>query len=226
MSFPGACIVTVTDTTVRRYIRFGPNQNSDNTFWGILGSNYSKNLVYDSCVFSRFDAHMGVANATIRNSTLGHQGINAIGTGTFMVENTTINGRNLVNLRSDYGSTWQGELLIRNCIFIPSGGRPVSASLIGGSNSGQHDFGYTCYMPERITIENIHIDDSNHPEEYDGPAIFANFNPAMKDDSFSEEFPYIKTKEVVLRNVTTASGKPLRLSDNKFMFKDVKVSTD
>ena len=42
---------------------------------------------------------MGVANATIRNSTLGHQGINAIGSGTFTVENSTIYGRNLVNLR-------------------------------------------------------------------------------------------------------------------------------
>ena len=33
----------------------------------------------------------------------------------------------------------------------------------------------------------------------------------------------IKTKEVILKNVTTTSGKPLRLSDNPFMFKDVTV---
>lgn len=202
------------------------NDIKDNTYWGILGSNYSKNLLYDSCIFSRFDAHMGVANATIRNSTLGHQGINAIGTGVLTVENTTVYGRNLVNLRSDYGSTWRGELLIRNCTFVPSAGRPVSASLIGGSNSGQHDFGYTCYMPERITIENLVIDDSNHPEEYNGPAIFANFNPKMTDNSYQEQFPYVRTREVVLRKVTVASGKPLRLSDNMFMFNDVKLTTD
>src|SRR5690606_40982672 len=119
---------------------------NDPVYWGIMGSNFCKNLVLDHCSFSRFDAHMGVANATIRNSTLGHQGINAIGTGTFTVENSTINGRNLVNLRSDYGSTWEGELLIRNCTFVPYGGRPASASLIAGSNSGQQDSGYTCYM--------------------------------------------------------------------------------
>ncbi len=202
------------------------NDINDRGYWGILGSNYSKNLVYDSCTFSRFDAHMGVANATIRNSTLGHQGINAIGSGTFIVENSTIYGRSLVNLRSDYGSTWQGEFIIRNCTFVPYGGRPVSASLIGGSNSGLHDFGYTCYMPERITIENLRIDDSNHPADYQGPAIFANFNPKMTDDSYVEQFPYVKTKEVVLRNVTTVSGKPLRLSDNPFMFKDVKVNAE
>jgi hypothetical protein len=31
------------------------------------------------------------------------------------------------------------------------------------------------------------------------------------------------TKEVILKQVTTASGKPLRGSENPFMFKDVKV---
>ena len=202
------------------------NDINDNRYWGILGSNFCKNLVYDNCTFSRFDAHMGVANATIRNSTLGHMGINAIGSGTFTVENCTIRGRTLINLRSDYGSTWQGEFIIRNCVFVPAGGRPTSASLIGGSYSGQHDFGYTCYMPERITIENLKIDDSNHPEDYKGPAIFANFNPKMTDDSYVEKFPYVKTREVILRNVTTASGKTLRLSDNLFMFRDVKIITE
>jgi hypothetical protein len=199
------------------------NDINDPGYWGILGSNYCKNLLYDNCTFSRFDAHMGVANATIRNSTLGHQGINAIGSGTFTVENSTIYGRNLINLRSDYGSTWQGEFIIRNCVFVPAGGRPTSASLIGGSYSGQHDFGYTCYMPERITIENLRIDDSKHPEGYQGPAIFGNFNPKMTDDSYVEKFPYVKTREVILRNVTTTSGKDLRISDNSYMFREVKV---
>jgi hypothetical protein len=199
------------------------NDIDDRTYWGILGSSYCKNMLYDRCEFSRFDAHMGVANATIRNSTMGHMGINAIGSGTFLVENSTIRGGTFINLRSDYGSTWQGEFIIRNCTFVPSGGRPSSASLIGGSNSGQHDFGYTAYMPERIIIENLKIDDSNHPENYQGPAIFANFNPQMKDESYQEKFPYVITKEVVLNNVTTASGKPLRTSNNPYMFRNVKV---
>jgi hypothetical protein len=201
------------------------NDINDGRYWGIIGSNYCKNLVYDHCTFSRFDAHMGVANATIRNSTLGHQGINAIGSGIFTVENTTIHGRHLISLRSDYGSTWQGEFVIRNCVFVPAGGRPTSASLIGGSYSGQHDFGYTCYMPERITIDTLHIDDSNPPANYQGPAIFANFNSRRTDDSYVEDFPYVRTKKVILKNVTTASGKALRLSDNPFMFKDVQVTS-
>lgn len=199
------------------------NDIKNNKYWGIMGSNYCKNLLYDSCTFSRFDAHKGVANATIRHSTLGHMGINAIGSGTFLVENTTVYGRTFINLRSDYGSTWQGEFVIRNCVFVPASGKPVTASLIGGSYSGQHDFGYTCYMPERITIDSLYIDDTQRPDNYPGPAIFANFNRRFTYDSYVEKYSYIKTKEVNLKNVTTASGKPLRLSDNPFMFKDVTV---
>lgn len=199
------------------------NDINDRTYWGIIGSNYSKNLLYDRCVFSRFDAHKGVANATIRNSTLGHMGINAIGSGTFTIENSTIRGRTMINLRSDYGSTWQGDLIIRNCTFVPSNGAPVTANLIGGSYSGQHDFGYTCYMPETILIENLVIDDSNHPEDYQGVAVFSNFNSNMADDSYEEKYPYVKTQQVILKNITTASGKPLRVSDNHYMFKDVKI---
>lgn len=80
-------------------------------------------------------------------------------------------------------------------------------------------------MPERILIENLHIADSNHPRNYEGPAIFADFNPHRTDEHYLEEFPYILTREVILTNVTTDSGKPLRLSDNLFMFNDVKVIT-
>jgi hypothetical protein len=81
-------------------------------------------------------------------------------------------------------------------------------------------------MPERISIENLKIDDSNHPENYQGPAIFSNFNPQMTDGSYQEKFPFVRTREVLLRNVTTASGKTLRVSDNLFIFKDVKVNTN
>lgn len=200
------------------------NNIDDSKYWGILGSNFCKNLLYDGCTLSRFDAHQGVANATIRNSTLGHMGINAIGSGTLTIENSTIRARNFVNLRSDYGSTWQGELIIRNCLFIPAAGKAVSAAIISGANTGQHNFGYTCYMPEQIIIENLKIDDSKHPDNYQGPAIFANFNPEMKDSTYQEKFPYVKTKDVILKNVTTVSKKELRLSDNVFMFREVKVT--
>ena len=199
------------------------NDIKDRTLWGIMGSNYSKNILFDGCTFSRFDAHMGVANATIRNSTMGHVGINAIGHGRFTVENTTVYGTHFINLRSDYGSTWQGEFVIRNCTFIPACGAPVSASLIAGSNAGQHDFGYACYMPERILIDGLKIDDSKHPKVYAGPTLFTDFNARYTQADYAEKYPYAKTREVFLKDVTTASGLPLAVSKNSVMFKDVVV---
>lgn len=197
------------------------NDINDRKFWGIMGSNFCRNLRYENCVLSRFDAHQGVYNASIRNSTIGHMGVLAIGKGTLLVENTTIQSGHFIGLRPDYGSTWQGDVVIRNCIFKPT--NPAGGVIIDGSNSGDHDFGYICYMPERITIDKLRIEDSKAPKDYKGVAIFANFNPSFKTADYRQKFPYVITREVVLKDVTTASGKPLRISDNTFMFKDVAV---
>ena len=126
------------------------NSITDTTYWGIMGSNYSKNLTYDGCVFSRFDAHKGTHNATIINSEIGHQKLSIIGSGTLTVENTVIHGNNIVNLRSDYGSTWDGDMIFRNVTLKNTG----TAILINGSWVN-HYFGYTCYLPENIIIDGI-----------------------------------------------------------------------
>jgi len=195
---------------------------NDSRYWGIFGSNYCKNLLFDGCVFSRFDAHMGVANATIRNSRLGHQGINAIGFGTFLVENTTVTAQSFFNLRNDYGSTWRGEFIIRNCKFVPGNGERVAGAIVKGSIAEWHDFGYPCEMPSKIVVDGLKIDDSRHPEKYAGPQILAVWKNS--DPKHPDKHPYKVTKEVVLRNVKTASGKKPVLSLNKSMFRDVKVA--
>ena len=150
-------------------------------------------------------------------------GISAIGKGTLLVENSTIQGRSFIKLRPDFGSTWQGKIIIRNCIFVPLGIKSNNVGLINGYYSGKHNFGYTCYMPEHINIENLQIKDADYSSGYKGPVIFTNFNPDMTDDSYYEKFPYIRTREVTLRNVTTASGKSIRLSNNPIMFKCVTI---
>jgi len=202
------------------------NSIHDTRYWGIFGSNFSKNLTFDTVEFSRFDAHQGVTNATIKNSVLGHQGINLIGQGIFLLENTKVTGGTLINLRSDYGSTFEGEIIIRNCEFLPRNGVQSDAVLIGGNNSGQHDFGYTCYMPRKITIEGLTIDDTNHGSNYQGPKIFANFNNAYRSEDYVQPFPYILTEEVVIKDLTIKSGKPLIVSTNPFMFRNVKVTEE
>jgi hypothetical protein len=200
------------------------NDIHDRTWWGTFGSNFSKNLTFDAVEFSRFDAHQGVRNATIKNSVLGHQGINLIGSGVFIVENTKVCSSSFLNLRSDYGSTFEGEVIIRNCEFVPRNGVQSDAVVINGRNLGQHDFGYTCYMPEKITIDGLLINDSNPIENYSGPKLFANFNNEYTNEAYQEKYPYVITKEVEIRNLTIKSGKPLLISNNPFMFRNVRIT--
>jgi len=211
-----------TNVTVRKCDQYNDIHNS--TFWGIFASNYSKNITFDHVTFSRFDAHMGVANATIRNSVLGHMSMNIIGCGTFLVENTKVYGSSFMNLRSDYGSTWEGEVVVRNCEYIPRNGAQSDAVLINGSYSGQHDFGYPCYMPEKITIDGLVIHDLNPPDNYTGPKIFATFNNAYTSEAFVEKYPYSITKEVEIKKLTVKSGKPYLISNNRFMFRNVRIT--
>jgi hypothetical protein len=200
------------------------NDIHDTRLWGIIGASFSKNLTFDSVEFSRFDTHQGVYNATVKNSVLGWKNIEIIGSGLLLIENSKICGQYLVTLRDDYGSTWEGDIIIRNCEFVPRNGAKSDAVLIGGSNSGQHNFGYTCYMPRKITIDGLVIDDRNHSDDYQGPKIFAPFNRSYINEAFVEKFPYVITEEVVIENLTVKSGKTLLVSANPFMFRNVKIT--
>jgi len=197
------------------------NDINDTKLWGILGSNHSKNMTYDTVSFSRFDAHMGVANATIKNSVLGHQGINLIGSGVFLIENTKVHAAAFINLRPDYGSTWDGDIVIRNCEFFP---RYWTAVLLNGNNSGQHNFGYTCHMPRKITIDGLVVHDSNPPKDYSGPKLFGAFNNAYTSEAYVEKYPYVITEEVIISNLTAESGKPYVISTSPFMFRNVRIT--
>jgi len=198
------------------------NDINDRNIWGIMGTNFCKNLTLDGCKLSRFDAHMGVTNATIRNSTLGYMGIKLTGFGVFTVENTTVKAADFITLRSDYGSTWDGEILIRNCRFEPTR-RGLSISVIDGSNDGQHDFGYTTHLPSRVVIDGLVINDSKLGKAYNGPTIYGNINPKMKNASYKMPHPQVLPEQVAYRGVETKSGKPIRLSENEFMFQKVEV---
>jgi hypothetical protein len=198
------------------------NDIMDSSLWGIMSTNYCKNIVLDGCVLSRFDAHQGVANVTIRNSTMGRMGIKLTGFGAFLAENTTVKSNSFIDLRSDYGSTWKGDITIRNCRFLPQR-RGNEVPIISGSNDGQHDFGYTTYLPQKVVIDKLIIEDKKPSKSYKGPVIFGNFNSRMKDKSYKAPHSQVLPKLIAHRGVKTASGKPVRVSTNSFMFKEVKL---
>ncbi len=194
---------------------------NDPTRWGVIGTNFCKNILLENCTLSRMDTHQGVSGTyTIRGSTLGHAGLNAIGRGTLTIEDSTLNGRSLLALRSDYGSTWEGPVIIRNSRWIPGCGAPIQPHLLSASNSGQHDFGYPCFMPREITIDGLVIDDSQHPKDYQGPYLF---NDPDGPATATRPFLYQLTEQVTIRRLTTTSGLKIRTSPDAGFADRVKV---
>ena len=196
---------------------------NNGAYWGVFASNYSRNILFDGFTFSRFDAHCGVCNATLRNCELGHQGINLIGHGTALIENCTVRSQYFINLRSDYGSTWDGDLIILGCTYIPKNGASCDTVIVNGSYNGTHDFGYTCHLLRNIVINGLYVDDS-HQKTKDAPVyLFANINPNWNSDGYTAAFPMTVTESVTAKNLVTARGKAVEISPNKYMFKGLEI---
>ena len=189
------------------------NSITDTAYWGIMGSNYCKNLTYDGCVFSRFDAHKGTHNATIINSEIGHQKLSIIGSGTLRVENTIVHGNNIVNLRTDYGSTWDGDMIFKNVTLKNTG----TATLINATWYN-HDFGYTCHLPENITIDGITL--AKGTSFYVLPKLKNNIDTDTVDGKANSN------KVVLTKNITVVSnpkGYTYSVSSNTTLFANVEL---
>ena len=196
------------------------NHITDKTHWGVIGSNFCKDILLEDCRFSRMDTHMGVSGSyVVRRCELGWMGLNAIGRGKLLVEDSTLHGNTLVSFRRDYGSTWEGELEIRNSRWIPSAGDTCTPHMINVSNDGTHDFGYPCSMPRKVTIDGLFVDDSNTPDNYDGMYYFTDHDDVqdgVNEVTLSENrpFPYAPCEKIEVRGLETASGKKPKTSPN------------
>ena len=188
------------------------NGITDSKYWGIMASNFCKNLTYNDCHLSRFDAHMGMYNATIVDSTIG-QAINAIGAGTLRVENTLKYGNTFIGLRSDYGSTWDGDMIIKDCTISASTAKPtiISASWIS------HNFGYTCYLPKSVTIDNLKL-----ANKATSIQIFSQIS-SRTDIATDPVNPYVITEEIILKNM---SGISYTVSPNTAIFKNTEIRSE
>ena len=191
------------------------NSITNGTYWGIFASNYSKNILFDRVKFSRFDAHQGVRNVTLKNSELGHQGVSTIGSGLLLIENTKVSGSNFIYFRDDYGSTWEGELRIINCTFAPP--NLNSAQIIHTNNDGRWDFGYPCYMPETITINGFTVVETSVPSGYNGVLLVS----AVNTNTNTEPYPFRLTKTINLSGYN--SSKNYRMS-NTYISSQITVN--
>lgn len=189
---------------------------TDTRYWGLMGSNFSKDVLLEDCEISRYDAHCGVTNATIRNCKLGWQGVNLIGFGDFTIESSSVKAGSFINLRADYGSFFEGRVKIKNCTWVPRGS---ARCFITANNTGDHDFGYECAMPYEISIDGFYVDapDSSIEGRY---YILPDYD---KDYAPNKPYPYKVPETVNIKDIKLKPGLELELAEKPEMYLDTQV---
>ncbi len=138
--------------------------------WGIGGTNFCKNMEYIDCTLSRYDAHCGLYNGKIINSTIN--GIEVVGYGDLLMENTRWfaresgtkagAGNSVFYLRDDYASTWDGEMKIINCKGYSRADDEMQTYILCHSYNNWY-YGYQARFPN-ILLENFKLFNMNTGE--------------------------------------------------------------
>ena len=123
--------------------------------WGVGETDFCKNVEYYGCTLSRYDAHQGLYNGKIIDCEINI--IALTGMGNMIIENTTQYSldpssvyNNLIHMRSDYGSTWDGEIKLKNHkAYLYTG-----ASYVFMHTYVNWYMGYQCTYPT-ITLDNV-----------------------------------------------------------------------
>lgn len=208
---------------------------TDTRYWGIMSSNGTKNLTFDGCVINRFDAHRGFWNANIVDTYIGHS-FQVIGGGTLYVENVTKAAKsNFMTFRGDYGATFEGDVILKNCVHearkthnswtgsVQAKGSESTVYIMDsgfevynyGYSEGEDgylggywywDFGYTCYMPINVTIDNYKSSAKNNYVYDDLPDILftSTYEEGKIPDKFTVRNPYQITKTITQMNMSAA----------------------
>lgn len=203
-------------------------------WWGIAGTNFCKNVTYDSCRLTRFDAHEGIVNGKIINSEIA--ALRLTGGGNMHIEGTKFYNfmSSLVSLREDYGSTWRGTITIKNCEVLDTGKNSKLKNIVHSASSN-HWFGYPTYFPN-IVIDNLKIENPqkeinlacdyksnpNSPYYYRGvsdPAI--SVSGGICTDGKINENVYTPPKFIKVIN-NEQNGYKITLIDCNF-FKDTQI---
>ncbi len=169
-------------------------------WWGVAGTNYCKNMIYDGCQLTRYDAHSGVYNGKIINSEVGS--VRLTGGGDMTIENTKIYytyETTPIQLREDYGATWRGNLTLRNCHMIDVRGEGRIKSLLI-AQSANHNFGYKTYFPN-ILIDNLDIDTKTG----DFPMLH---EFEMKPNWMGFTYRSVRDENIAIEGAICADGRP------------------
>lgn len=193
--------------------------------WGVHGTNYTKNITFEGCRLNRFDAHAGIYNATVINCEI--ISINLIGGGTALIKDTTVyNNGCFITLRPDFGSTWNGDLLLENVKWVTSN---ENCNLINGLWVN-HNFGYETHLPE-IVIDGFElVGTAKRVNVFSGYGIGENNDvtaPVCKDKEGNEvenKNALDVSESIVVKNCRTEGVEFAAAPESSYLSKAMKVT--
>ena len=207
------------------YLTQSKNQlNKD--LWGVTGTHHVKNVQYKNCVLNRIDTHQGVYNLSVEDTIIGRYALTQIGFGNMNIKNVDVYYTNtFIHLRTDYGSTWNGNINITNSAIHPGNNSKIHLidfDIEFDNTKIVHNFGYDLYLP-KVIVDNFKIDsssnelyifnnsnifnnkyfDNNFIEKNKGNlSIIKNYIPKDKNGKIEFNYYYPNAKEIKATNVT------------------------
>ena len=127
---------------------------------GLFGTNHIRNMYLKDCYLNSFDAHTGAYNVTIEDSTVEH--MNFIGGGQITIKNVIVycSSQGMAfNFRTDYGSTWRGDVYVDGLTVRyadETSAKPSRITLFKGSYENQY-WGFDTSTPQNVIINDFHI---------------------------------------------------------------------
>lgn len=130
--------------------------------WGLIGTNFIRNLYVNNCNVNRIDIHYGGWNIYINNSNIGNRGISLQGGGDLFITNTLVTNNRFITFRSDYGGIWDGDVRINNGTLKPydDHGEPIY-SIITHSFDYNHIYNKELVFTRSISIQDFTFDFSD-----------------------------------------------------------------
>lgn len=233
----GSYAMIFTNVVRMKLINLVGEAHSDTTkYWGAMGSNFIKDLyVYNSHI-NRIDCHAGAYNITIKDSCIGEEGVKVSGGGKLVIENCTAY-QNLIELRSDYGSRWDGDIIIKNILMIVTSPN-VSPTLIDIYMYAHptHDFVYETMLADALYVEGVTYNYTMQPQNTaDTWLLYLRANRI--DRTLPERRQYRLPKKITFKDVKTigrASNTGLLLINDsnvyrgygEFLYRPVDENTE
>ena len=176
------------------YFQYEDYDQAVRNCWGVGGTNYCKNMNYINSKLSRFDAHCGLYNGKVIGSDVTFFAIT--GKGDFIVEDVnwysaspSATDNSLIYMRGDYGSTWEGNVVLKN-VNAYSSDAPFYMFYHSYNN---WDYGYKCYIPN-ITVDNLNVFNVKTKDPIDSMSIdffYGSKHDYMHLDSYAGAAPKV-----------------------------------